>query len=139
MHNLRTSVRFKIRFSEIDAMHVVWHGAYAKYLEDAREHFGRVFGLSYGLIADNGYYAPLVDYSIQYKKPLTYDMQPEITITYRPTEAAKIIFDYEIRNTADGELMATGHTVQVFMTRDDELVWTNPDFYEAWKKERQEQ
>ena len=132
---MKATLPFKIRFSEIDAMHVVWHGAYAKYLEDAREHFGHVYGLSYGLIADNGYFAPLVDFSIQYKKPLTYDMMPEITIIYRPTEAAKIVFDYEIHNTADGELMATGHTVQVFMTRDYELVWATPDFYETWKKQ----
>ena len=131
---LRTTVRFKIRFSEIDAMRVVWHGAYVKYLEDAREHFGKVFELSYDLIEREGYFAPIVDMSIQYKKPLTYNMEPEITIIYRPTEAAKIVFDYEIRDTATGEIMVTAHTIQVFMERNYELMWTNPEFYERWKK-----
>ena len=131
---MQTTLPFRIRFSEIDAMRVVWHGAYAKYFEDAREWFGQQYGLDYLLIESNGFFAPLVDLSIQFKKPLTYEMRPEITIIYRPTEAAKIVFDYEIRNTADGELMVTGHTVQVFMNHDYELVWTNPDFYEQWKK-----
>lgn len=131
---LRTTVRFKIRFSEIDAMRVVWHGAYVKYLEDAREHFGKVFELSYDLIEREGFFAPIVDMSIQYKKPLTYNMEPEITIIYRPTEAAKIVFDYEIRDTASGEIMVTARTIQVFMERNYELMWTNPEFYEQWKK-----
>lgn len=131
---LRTSVRFKIRFSEIDAMRVVWHGAYVKYLEDAREHFGKVFELSYDLIEREGFFAPIVDMSIQYKKPLTYNMEPEIAIIYRPTEAAKIVFDYEIRDTATGEIIVTAHTIQVFMERNYELMWTNPEFYEQWKE-----
>lgn len=116
-------------------MRVVWHGAYAKYFEDAREHFGKVFGLSYELIERNGYYAPLVDLSFQYKQPIRYGMTPEITITYRPTEAAKIVFDYEIRNPEDGGVIATGHSVQVFMTPDYQLVWETPAFYEAWKEQ----
>ena len=29
-----------IRFSEVDAMGIVWHGSYALYFEDAREAFG---------------------------------------------------------------------------------------------------
>ena len=133
MHILRTTIQFKIRFSEIDAMRVVWHGAYVKYLEDAREHFGKTFELSYDLIEREGFFAPIVDMAIQYKKPLTYNMQPEVTIIYRPTEAAKIVFDYEVRDTATGDLMATAHTVQVFMDRHYELCWINPEFYEQWK------
>ena len=134
MSELTATFSFKIRFSEVDAMRVVWHGAYAKYLEDARELFGQEFGLDYNLIADNGYFAPIVDMSIQYKQPLRYGMHPEITIIYRPTESAKIVFDYEIRNPEDGTLMATAHTVQVFMDTSYQLVWETPMFYESWKK-----
>ena len=115
-------------------MRVVWHGAYAKYFEDARESFGEAYGIGYKVIEKNGYFAPLVDLSFQYKKPLKYGMTPEITITYRPTEAAKIVFDYEIRDAESQEVMATGHSVQVFMDLNYELVWTNPEFYEEWKK-----
>lgn len=131
---MKTTLQFKIRFSEIDAMNVVWHGVYAKYMEDAREHFGKVFGLSYELIRDNGYFAPIVEMSIHYKKPLFYGMEPAITISYRKTEAAKIIFDYEIRDSRDQNLVATAQTVQVFMDRNYELVWESPTFYEDWKR-----
>lgn len=131
---LKSSLSFKIRFSEVDAMRVVWHGAYAKYFEDARECFGQEYGLDYELIERSGFYAPIVDLSFQYKQPLRYGMQPRIDITYQPTEAAKIVFDYEIHNEEDGCLMATGHSVQVFMDKDYQLVWESPAFYEAWKR-----
>lgn len=135
--NLSVYKDFEIRFSEVDSMNFVWHGSYPLYFEDAREAFGEKYGLGYLMIFGNGYYAPLVDLSFQYKKPLVYGMKPRIFLFYRPTPAAKIIFDYEIRNTVDNSLVATGHSVQVFLDRDYRLVWTNPDFYDQWKRKWQ--
>ncbi len=134
MKELKATVPLKIRFSEVDSMNIVWHGSYVMYFEDAREAFGKKYGIAYLDIFGNGYYAPLVDLSFKYKSPITYDMKPEITITYKPVDAAKIVFDYEITNPENGDVLATGHSVQVFMDLNYQLVWTNPDFYEEWKK-----
>jgi acyl-CoA thioester hydrolase len=134
MKELKATVPLKIRFSEVDSMNIVWHGSYVMYFEDAREAFGKKYGIAYLDIFGQGYYAPLVDLSFKYKSPITYDMKPEITITYKPVDAAKIVFDYEITNPENGEVLATGHSVQVFMDLNYQLVWINPDFYEEWKK-----
>jgi acyl-CoA thioester hydrolase len=131
---LMASKEIEIRFSEVDSMNIVWHGSYSLYFEDAREAFGKKYGLGYLLIFDNGYYAPLVDLSFQYKKPLVYGMTARVDIFYRPTDAAKIIFDYEIHNIEDNSLIATGHSVQVFLDKKYQLVWVNPEFYQQWKK-----
>lgn len=134
MNTLSTTQEFKIRFSEVDSMNVAWHGSYVLYFEDAREAFGEQFDLGYLTMYQSGYYAPLVELNFQFKRPMVYGMKPQITITYRPTESAKIVFDYEIRDTVDNILIATGHSVQVFMDLNYQLVWTNPPFYEAWKE-----
>lgn len=131
---LSASKKFEIRFSEVDSMSIVWHGSYPLYFEDAREEFGKKYGLGYMTIFGNGYYAPLVELSFKYKKPLIYEMQPVITITYVPTESAKIVFDYEISDEHDGSVYATGRSVQVFMDSNYQLVWENPEFYQEWKK-----
>ena len=115
MKELKATVPLNIRFSEVDSMNIVWHGSYVMYFEDAREAFGKKYGIAYLDIFGNGYYAPLVDLSFKYKSPITYDMKPEITITYKPVDAAKIVFDYEITNPENGDVLATGHSVQVFM------------------------
>lgn len=133
MAELKTTVPLKIRFSEVDSMHIVWHGHYATFFEDAREAFGRQYGLGYMDIYGQGFYAPLVEMSVKYRKPVLYDMNPDVTICFRPTDAAKIVFDYEITDHASGEVLATGHTVQVFMDMEYRLVWANPEFYLNWK------
>jgi acyl-CoA thioester hydrolase len=113
---------------------VVWHGSYALYFEDAREAFGEKFGLTYLGYIEKGYYAPLVDLKFQYKHPLKYGSKPRIDIVYRPTQAAKVVFDYEIRDTVDDTLIATGTSIQVFMDLNYELVWESPQFYKEWQE-----
>ncbi len=131
---LSASKDFAVRFSEVDSMNVVWHGSYPLYFEDAREAFGVKYGLEYNTIFANGYYAPLVDLAFHYKRPIRYGMQPRIDIFYRPTAAAKIVFDYEIRDSLSGDILATGHSMQVFMDLNYQLVWENPDFFQKWKE-----
>jgi acyl-CoA thioester hydrolase len=131
---LKASKQIEIRFSEVDSMNVVWHGSYMLYFEDAREEFGRKYDLTYMGFFDHGCFAPLVVMSFQWKKPIKYGMKTRIDIIYRPTEAAKIVFDYDIHDTEDESLIATGHSVQVFMDTEYQLIWDNPDFYVKWKR-----
>ena len=134
MTQLKASKDFEIRFSEVDSMNVVWHGSYALYLEDAREAFGAKYGLDYLNYFRHDCYAPVAEEYIRYRKPLRYGMHPRIDIFYRPTVAAKVIFDYEIHDTADETLMASGHSVQAFMDKDYQLILYRPDFYKEWQE-----
>ena len=115
-------------------MNVVWHGSYMLYFEDARELFGEQYDLSYMGYVRHGYYAPMVEMNIQWKKPILYGMRPRIDIIYRPTVAAKVVFDYEIHDTADESLIATAHSVQVFMDLNYQLVLYSPKFYVEWQQ-----
>jgi acyl-CoA thioester hydrolase len=135
MNTIKASKEIDVRFSEVDSMNIVWHGSYALYFEDAREAFGKKYGLGYLDIFGNGYYAPLVDLSFSYKRPLIYGHKARVDITYRHTEAAKIVFDYELFDAADGTLLATGSSTQVFLDKQYQLEWSNPPFYDKWKKE----
>lgn len=78
MKELKASKTFAVRFSEVDSMNVVWHGSYPLYFEDAREAFGKQYGLEYMGFFDHGYFAPLVDLSFHYKKPIRYGMTPRV-------------------------------------------------------------
>jgi acyl-CoA thioester hydrolase len=131
---LEASKLLDIRFSEVDSMNVVWHGSYMLYFEDARELFGQQYHLTYMGYLRHGYYAPMVEMNIQWKKPIRYGMRPRIDIIYRPTVAAKVVFDYEIHDTADESLIATAHSVQVFMDLSYQLVLYSPKFYEEWQQ-----
>ena len=131
---LKASKDFDVRFSEVDSMGIVWHGSYALYFEDAREEFGRVFGLSYQLYFENECPAPLVELNFKYIKPLLHGQRARVDITFRNTRAAKVVFDYEIYLVEDNSLATTGTTTQVFVDKGHNLMITNPSFYEEWKK-----
>lgn len=123
----------EVAFSDIDALHIVWHGKYVKYFEDAREGFGKKYGFGYMDFHDQGFMAPLVDLQLSYKKMVEYEETLNVHITYVPVEAAKIIFTYEIYNEKD-EVVCTGKTVQVMTSFHRELILVAPLFIKEWKQ-----
>lgn len=133
---LITRTPFKVRFSEVDSMAIVWHGEYVRYFEDGREDFGRQYkGLGYMDMYGSGFAAPMVEMSLSYKYPLRCNDSAVIETRYIATDAAKIIFEYEIRRDSDNVVVATGQSTQVFIDRDGVLQLVSPEFYKKWKEQ----
>lgn len=130
-----TKIRVRVRFSEVDSIGMVWHGNYPKYLEDAREEFGREHGLSYAGYMEHGILAPMVDMHIAYKCVARLDDVIEVEIRYVPSRGSKLIFDYVITRPEDGALIATATTIQLFTDMEGNLLLSTPDYIEAWKAE----
>jgi acyl-CoA thioester hydrolase len=135
MQTLSHTVEIEVKFSEVDSLHIVWHGHYVRYFEDARESFGKKYKLHYLDVFNKGFIIPIVKINIDYKTPLLYGDTAIIIVTYIPTPAAKIIFRYEIRSKNEKRIVATGETVQVFLDKKNNLILTNPEFFETWKNE----
>jgi acyl-CoA thioester hydrolase len=100
----------KVRFNEIDAYHVAWHGHYVAWMEVGRSELAGLFGLDPDQLAAEGYLAPVVALELNYRKPLRYAEEARILTTLRRTEAATLEFDCRILD-ADGAVAATGKTV----------------------------
>lgn len=132
--SLTNRLTINVRFSEVDAMRIVWHGEYIRYFEDGRESFGKHYGLGYWDMYNNGYTAPIVDLTCQYHSPLTFGDQAIIETRYIATDAAKIIFEYTVFQADGITPAATGTSMQVFLNNNNELELTNPEFYLDWKK-----
>ena len=132
---LSTEIEIDIRFSETDAMGVVWHGNYLKFFEDGREAFGKDYGLEYLNIFDKGFFTPIIRSEIDHKAPVYYGQIIKVVTKYIPTKSAKIMFDYEVINLSTGALCAVGQTIQVFLDKNTRaLELLTPDFYREWKE-----
>ncbi len=132
---LTDRVEIKVRFSEVDALKIVWHGEYVKYMEDGRESFGQRYGLSYGDMREAGFAAPIVKLDIDYKLSLSFAEEAIVETRYMDCDAAKIQFDYTIYRKSDGAVVAEASTVQVFTHLSTNLLeLNNPDFYLKWKQ-----
>lgn len=122
-----------VRFSEVDALGIVWHGHYLKFFEDGREAFGRQYGLGYLDMYKERFATPLVTLNVDFKKTVKYGDSVIIETSFINSPAAKIIFNYSIYRCSDNELVAKGESIQVFVNLDHELFITLPPFFEEWK------
>ncbi len=134
---LTSKTEIRVRFNEADPLGIVWHGHYIRYFEDGREDFGNMHGLCYLDVYKQGFVIPVVSVQCDFKKSLRYGDRVIIETKYIPTEAAKMKFTYRLFNAATGELVATGSSVQVFLSKDDSMLQlANPSFFEDWKKKQ---
>lgn len=100
----------KVRFNEIDAYHVAWHGHYVAWMEVGRSELAGQFGLDADQLAAEGYLAPVIALELNFKKPLRYAEKARIMTTITRTETATLEFACRIIG-ADGSIAATGKTV----------------------------
>lgn len=134
MRVLESSVEIPIRFSETDAMGVVWHGNYLKFFEDGREDFGMKYGMEYLDVFNNGFFTPIVKTDINYKASIYYGQKVKIRVILESHPASKIVFKYEVINLTTGAIAATGSTTQVFLRVEERILeLAKPPFYAEWE------
>lgn len=107
-----TSIR--VRYGETDQMGVVYHGNYAQFFEIGRISWLRDFGISYKKMEEEHIMLPVVSLQTTFKKSAKFDDEITIKTILKKIPTVKIEFDYEIINQ-EGELLATGNTILVFV------------------------
>ncbi len=132
---LSGKIEINVRFNEADPLGIVWHGHYIRYFEDGREAFGNEYGIGYLDFYRQGVIIPIVSIQCDFKRSLKYGEKVIVETIYQPCEAAKLKFEYRLFNAATNQLVATGTSVQVFLSKETSVLQlTNPPFFEAWKK-----
>ncbi len=134
---LEESTLIRVRFSEVDALHIVWHGHYVNYFEEARRAFGRRYGVDYTTFLEHRVAVPVVQMLIEYFATARLADTLEVRARLLKSDSAKLNFVYEIRRPGEERLLATGSTVQVFTNPAGELLLTWPAFMlerlKAWE------
>ena len=111
---LELTIGRTLRFSEVDALAIAWHGNYLRFFEDAHTELMRRIGLSYDRYFAARLGAPVAQAHVDYHAPLELDEQFSVTARIFWNDGARLNVEYEIRK-ADGRLAATGYTVQMFV------------------------
>ncbi len=133
---LEKSVFHKVRFHEIDAMKIVWHGHYVAMCEDARMALGDAVGLGYGDFYKRGILLPVRQMHLDYLAPLCYGHTYEVKARLFYSEAVRLNVDFTILDEAK-RVMARGYSVQLLTDKNQQVLFERPPFYEeicqAWK------
>tara|TARA_R110002072_G_scaffold302060_2_gene483594 strand:- start:16451 stop:16879 length:429 start_codon:yes stop_codon:yes gene_type:complete len=134
---IESTIEIAVRFSETDAMGVVWHGNYLKFFEDAREKFGNDYGLQYLDVFEQGFYTPIVKSDINHKASVYYGQKVLVKATLEYHQASKIVFTYVVTNLETNQIAATGSTTQVFLgVNDNLLALIKPPFIIEWEEKQ---
>ncbi len=132
LSGLGAESRSPVRFSDVDAYGVVWHGNYIHYMEDARAAFGQVHGEDFTFQDSPDMMAPVVHSSLDHRAPL----RPDDTVTVRayflvPT-STKIEFLYVVFRTSDMLPVATAYTVQILTDGSGDPMLTGCDLLDEF-------
>ena len=99
-----------VRFNEIDAYHVAWHGHYVAWLEVGRNGLAGRFGLDAEQLAATGYLGPVVVMELKYLRPARFGEELTVKTTVRRTETPTLEF-HAIIAGPDGAPCARAKTV----------------------------
>jgi acyl-CoA thioester hydrolase len=70
---IKTETTLRVRYGETDQMGYVYYGVYAQYYEVGRVEAMRSLGISYKAMEESGTLMPVINLTINYKKPALYD------------------------------------------------------------------
>lgn len=131
---IKTETTLRVRYGETDQMGFVYYGVYAQYYEVGRVEAMRTLGFSYKAMEESGVLMPVINLTINYKKPAKYDDEVRIVTTVKQMPGVRITFDYECFNQ-ENELLNTGTVTLVFIDKVKNKPMQPPSwFLEAFKK-----
>lgn len=108
----------RVNYYETDAMQIVHHSNYVRFMEEARTNTLANIGLPYSEIEKEGILIPVLAVNCQYKHPSRYDDVLLIDVNVKEYSGIKLIMEYEITNKETGELILVGETKHCFTNQD---------------------
>lgn len=116
------TVREKVRFVETDMMGVVHHANYFRWFEMGRVEYLRQAGILLKELLADGIIFPITDVDCHYQASAKFDDYILIETTLEKISPVKMVFTYRVLREADGLLLATGRTQNVFTDHTGKII-----------------
>ena len=120
------TVDLEVPFHDVDALRIVWHGHYYKYMELGRTALLRGRGLDVEAIGAAGYRLLMVESRCRYTSPLRYGERARVHAWFSALRP-RLTVAYRIRNLTHDRCSARGLTELVTMSHDGRMLPETPD------------
>ena len=127
MSKKNITIQNTVHYHQVDQMGVMNHAQYVYALEQSRIEWLQNQGVSYGDLEKKGILLPVVDITIQYKKPLHFEVIYLVHATLDVLEGYYVDFSYVIENQQK-VCVATATTRLVFVDEQTRRAMKCPDF-----------
>ncbi len=124
--------KIRVRFSETDAMAVVYHANYLPWFEVARTELLAKLGLPYIDLHVKGFLLPVLEVSVKYKAPARFGDDLIVRAFIKEKPRARIKIEYEVLRGE--EILTTGTTLHAFMNREARAILPPKFFLETLEK-----
>ena len=109
---MSAEVEVQVQFYDLDPLQVVWHGHYAKFLEQARCALLDAIGYNYAQMRESGYAWPVIELHLRYAQPATFGQRITVRATIVEWEN-RLKIEYVIADALTGVRLTRGSTTQV--------------------------
>lgn len=120
-----TTVELEVPFHDVDALGVVWHGHYYKYLELARTKMLTPLGLDGEELLATGHRLYVIESRCRYTAPLRYRDRFRVDTWIREYQN-RLFVSFEIHNLTSARRSARAHTIMAVTDASGNLLLEMP-------------
>jgi acyl-CoA thioester hydrolase len=121
--------RHRVLYADTDAMGIVYHGAYFRFFERAREEYLRQQGRPYSEIEARGLITPLTEVGAHFYQSFRYDEVIVMECWVSAVKRASFRFDYRLFPEENpDETRVSGYTVLAVLDKDSRKIIKIPDW-----------
>ena len=111
-------IEHRVIYGDTDAGQVVYYANYFRWFESGRRELLRIMGINYNALDKRGIITPVVEAHCNYFHPARYDDMVVVETSIPEVKDKSIKFAYKIFRKEDQKLLASGHTVNVFVDKE---------------------
>lgn len=126
---------FRVEYIDTDAMGVVHHASYFRWLERARVEWLREQGMPYSKLEKEGWGLPLSGAEIRYVRPLVFDDECVVELSLREVGESRVTIGYKVlKNDVVVTEAATHHVACRRKETEKGVRWVPARIPEEWRK-----
>lgn len=111
----------KIQYYETDAMGIVHHSNYLRFMEEGRNDFTDQSGTMYALVEEEGFFCLVTKAECRYHAPAHYGETLKIITTLESYNGVKLVYTYELCDAKTGKLKVSGRTEHCFIDKNGNI------------------
>jgi acyl-CoA thioester hydrolase len=130
-------IAFQVDYLDTDAMGIVHHSRYCRYLERARVRWLDQIGVNYATLEREGYALPLTGLALEYLRPLRFDDQALVRVRVDEVGKARMKLAYEIWDSENTVLLTRASTEHVLL-RNEKPVRIPENWRVKWQQQKEQ-
>lgn len=132
-----STIEIQLSYADTDMMGVMYHGNYVKWIEIGRTKLIEDVGYNYRDMEEAGYYAPVYNLDITYKKAIKYGDQVFVHTWVEENKNLRTVYGFSIVNH-DSEIFAEGTTTHIVVRKEDfkpiQFKKAFPDWFQKYEE-----